>query len=158
MNAQALKDMLRRQPFAQGLREDEIESLGRLARLVRHESGHLIFREGQESADFYLIVSGRVALEIVPPTGAFCLDTLGPGEEFGWSSVLGQKTVFQASVLQDLEALAFDVAELRALCEKDPAFGYRFMRRLLGVVSDRLQVTRLHLMDSYWPVARRAGA
>jgi CRP-like cAMP-binding protein len=86
------------------------------------------------------------------------VDTLGAGDEFGFSSVMGHGTVFQARVLQDLHALAFDAAELRALCEKDTAFGYKLMRRLLGVVADRLQVTRLHVMDFYWPVARRAGA
>jgi len=44
------------------------------------------------------------------------------------------------------------------LCDEDTAFGYRLMRRVLGVVADRLQATRLLVMDSYWPVAKKAGA
>jgi hypothetical protein len=32
------------------------------------------------------------------------------------------------------------------------------MHRLLGVVAERLQATRLQLLDMYWPVAHRAGA
>jgi hypothetical protein len=32
------------------------------------------------------------------------------------------------------------------------------MLRILGVVSERLQATRLQVLDMYWPVAARAGA
>ncbi len=158
MNAETTMQLLRKQPFVQDLQAHEIEQLDALAKEVRFPTGCILFREGEESSDFYLIVSGLVALEIAPPSGAFGVDTLGPGDELGWSSVMGHGTVFQARVLQDLHALAFDAAELRALCERDTACGYELMRRLLGVVADRLQVTRLHLVDSYWPVARRAGA
>ena len=61
-------------------------------------------------------------------------------------------------MLQDLHALAFDAAALRALCEEDTAFGYELMRRLLAVVADRLQATRLLVMDTHSRVAQRAGA
>jgi CRP-like cAMP-binding protein len=158
MNAETTMALLRRQAFVEGLSERWIEKLAALAKEVRFERDRVLFGEGEESTEFYLIVSGMVALEIAPPGDAFRLDTLTAGDEFGFSAVLGQKTVFQARVLQDMHALAFDAAKLRALCETDTAFGYEFMRRLMGIVSDRLQVTRLHLMDTYWPVAKRAGA
>jgi hypothetical protein len=32
------------------------------------------------------------------------------------------------------------------------------MRRLLGVVAERLQATRLNVIDMYLPAAKRAGA
>jgi CRP/FNR family transcriptional regulator, cyclic AMP receptor protein len=150
--------LLRKQPFVEGLSEQQVEKLGALAREVRFERDRILFGEGEESTEFYLIISGMVGLEVVPPSGPFRMDTLSAGDEFGFSSVMGQRTVFQARVLQDLHALAFDAAKLRTLCETDFAFGYEFMRRLMSVVADRLQVTRLHLMDSYWPVAKRAGA
>ncbi len=158
MNNETPLQVLRRHPFVKGLQEHEIEQLGTLAREVRYERGHVLFGEGEESTQFYLIVSGSVALEIAPPSGVFIVDTLAAGDEFGWSSVMGQGTVYQARALSDMDVLAFNAGELRALCEADKAFGYELMRRLLGVVSDRLQVTRLHLMDTYWPVARKAGA
>jgi CRP-like cAMP-binding protein len=158
MNTETLMQLLRGQPFAQGFGAHELEQLGALARQVQFSRDQVLFAENEESSEFYLIVSGTVALEIVPPSGIFRVDTLGAGDELGWSSVMGHGTVFQARALQDVQALAFDAAQLRALCEKDNAFGYQLMRRLLGVVADRLQVTRLHVMDSYWPVARRAGA
>ena len=42
-------------------------------------------------------------------------------------------------------------------CQKDPAFGFAFMMRLLDVVSKRMQATRMQLVDMHSPVARQAG-
>jgi CRP-like cAMP-binding protein len=158
MNAETTLALLRKQPFFEGFGEQRIEKLAAFAREVRFERDRVIFAEAEESPEFYLIISGMVALEIAPLGEAVRMDTLSAGDEFGFSSVMGQRTIFQARVLQDLHALAFDAAKLRSMCETDTAFGYEFMRRLMCVVADRLQGTRLLLMDTYWPVAKRAGA
>lgn len=158
MNAETTMALFRQQAFFKGLSEQQFEAVGALSREARFERGRVLFREGDESPDFYVIISGMVALEIAPQDEAVRIDTLNAGDEFGFSSLMGQRTVFQARVLEDLHALSFDAAKLRSLCETDTAFGYEFMLRLMRVVADRLQVTRLHLMDSYWPVAKRAGA
>jgi CRP-like cAMP-binding protein len=157
MNTETM-EVLRKQPFVQGLPEQAFTLLAALAKDVRFEKNQVLFREGEECREFYLIVSGMVALEIAPPSGAFRVDTLTAGDELGWSAVMGHGMVFQARVLQDLRALAFDAAELRTLCEQNTAFGYELMQRLLGVVASRLQVARLLLMDFRWPVAKLAGA
>jgi CRP/FNR family cyclic AMP-dependent transcriptional regulator len=158
MNAEDTTALLRKQAFFDGLGEQQIGKLGAIAREVRFGRDHVLFREGEESTDFYVILSGMVALEIAPPNDTLRVETLSAGDAFGFSSVMGHGTVFQGRVLQDLHALAFDAAKLRAFCDTDTAFGYEFMRRLMRVVAGRLQVTRLHLIDSYWPVAKRAGA
>lgn len=158
MNTEATRALCRKQPFVKGLKEHEVERLAGLAKEVRFERDRILFGEGEEGTDFYLIVSGSVSLEIAPPSGICRVDTLGAGDEMGWSSVVGSDTVFQGRVLQDLHALAFDAAALRALCEEDHAFGYELMRRVVAVVADRLQATRLLVMDAHWPVAHRAGA
>jgi hypothetical protein len=33
-------------------------------------------------------------------------------------------------------------------CDEDPAFGYELTRRVLGVVSHRLQITRTRLLEA----------
>ena len=42
--------------------------------------------------------------------------------------------------------------------QADTAFGYAFIYRVLEVVSERLQATRLQVLDHYSPIAKRAGA
>jgi CRP-like cAMP-binding protein len=159
MHTESILAQLQAQPFVREFTPTQVERLASLAKLAHFNPDRVLFREGEECAEFYLIVSGLVALEIVPPSGAFRVDTLGGGDELGWSSVLeGRERQFQARTLREVEALVFDGAALRALCDEDTAFGYALMRRLLVVVASRLQVTRLQLMDTRWPVAKRAGA
>ena len=150
---------LTQHPFVQGFEPREIGQLAALARPVRFAKDEIVYREGEECDDFYLVVSGRVILEITPPSGAFTFGIVEAGDEFGWTAVLGSHDrVLQARALQDTQVIAFDAARLRALCESDPAFGYDLMRKLLASAVERLQAVRLEVMDLYYPVARRAGA
>ena len=43
----------------------------------------------------------------------------------------------------------FDAACLRTKCEQDPAFGYDLISRFTQVLIERLQWTRLRLLDVY---------
>ncbi len=160
MTTNPVVPLLEQLPVAKGLEPAQVEKLAALATRVRFEPDEVIFREGDERYEFYLILSGLVALEIAPQgSDPFRVDTLSSGDELGWSSVLMDKgKLFQARALQPTAALRFAGSDLRAMCEKDTAFGYALMLRLLAVVSERLQATRLQVLDSFWPVAKRAGA
>jgi CRP/FNR family cyclic AMP-dependent transcriptional regulator len=150
---------LRHHPFVVDFEARHVERLAELARDARFERGHVVLREGDECSEFYLIVSGLVALEIVAPGHLFRVQTLFAGDELGWSALLGSSgKQFQARALERTEALAFESADLLAACRDDPAFGFVLMHRLLGVVAERLQAARVQLLDSYSPVAARAGA
>lgn len=151
--------MLRKHPFVSGFEPQHVDKLATVAKDTRFERDQIIFREGDDCHEFYLIVTGLVALEIEAPGHVFRIQTLFAGDEFGWSAVLmGRGKHFQARTLDRVEALAIDGEGLLAVCKEDPAFGFVFMQRLLGVVSERLQATRLQLLDMYSPVAKRAGA
>jgi CRP-like cAMP-binding protein len=150
---------LRHHPFVLEFEPRHVERLASLARDVRFERNHVIFREGDECSEFYLIVNGLVGLEIVAPGHVFRVQTLFSGDELGWSALLmGSGKQFQARALERVDALAFEGADLLAACRADPAFGFALMQRLLAVVAERLQATRLQLLDMYSPVAARAGA
>ncbi len=49
---------------------------------------------------------------------------------------------FQARALTPVTLLTFDGEFLRRKCEDDPLFGYVLMKRLLLLVSERLDVVR----------------
>ena len=158
MPAAALLAVLKKHPFVEEFHPEHIDKLRGLARQVSFVPDQVIFREGDDTHDFYLIASGRVALEMQEPDHVLRVQTLGAGDELGWSSVLmGRGKYFQARALEPTEALAFDGVALLEACRSDPAFGFAFMYRMLGVVSERLQATRLQLHDMHSPKARRAG-
>ena len=158
MTHETLVAVLQRHPFVGDFQPQHIEKLSALAKEVQFERDHVIFHAGDECHDIYLIVEGRVALEIEAPGHTFRVQTLHEGDELGWSAILmGRGKHFQARALQPVMALAFDGVALLDACRADPAFGFALMYRMLGVVSERLQATRLQVLDMYSPVAKRAG-
>jgi CRP-like cAMP-binding protein len=56
---------------------------------------------------------------------------------------------FDARALEPVGAIAIDADCLRAKAETDPAFGYLLMKRIAAVILDRLQATRVRLLDVY---------
>ena len=150
---------LRHHPFVLEFEPRHVEKLASLAHDVRFERGQIIFHEGDDCSEFYLIVNGLVSLELVAPGQTFRVQTLFAGDELGWSALLmGSGKQFQARALERVDALAFEGADLLAACREDTAFGFALMSRLLAVVASRLQATRVQLLDMYSPVAARAGA
>ena len=146
-------DLLAGHPFAQAFWPEQIAHLAAMASQARFERGELIFREGDRSSLFYLLLSGSVALEVAAPGRAVRVLTLDAGDALGWSSVTGETDKqFQARALEPVEALAFDGARLRHACEEDFSFGFVFMRAIARVLAGRLHAVRRQLVELYTPV------
>ncbi len=159
MKAQEIQSLLARHPFSKGFRPPQIARLAEQARAVGFARDQVVFRSGDVCAEFYLIISGRVALEMPVDSNLLRIQTLSDGDEFGFSAlIMGRPMTFQARALQPVEALAFDGSRLLDACREDPDLGFGLMRQMLLIVSERLDATRLQLMDTYSPVAARAGA
>jgi CRP/FNR family transcriptional regulator, cyclic AMP receptor protein len=139
--------------FCRGFWPDHVVRLASMASEARFQPGELIFREGDHSSFFYLLVSGNVALEVVPPGRPVRVATLVAGEVLGWSSLTGENgKQFQARALEEVHALAFDGARLRHACESDFALGFVLMRAVLAVMAERLHAIRVQLLSAYSPV------
>jgi len=124
--------------------------LAALAEEVNFYRDQIIFHEGEEHGMFYLILDGSLALEIITARHPVLLQTLHAGDAMGWSSLLGSGGAhFEARALTIVRALAFHGAKLRDTCDSDPAFGYRMMKALLSLTSERLDLTRMQLLDMY---------
>ena len=117
--------------------------------------GEYLAREGDPADSFYVIRKGAVALEIdVPQRGALVLETLHDDDLVGWSWLLAPyRTHIDVRATAATHAIAFDGACLRGKCDADPALGYDLMRRFADVIVERLQATRLRLIDVYGHVA-----
>jgi len=125
-----------------------IDKVARLGSEVHFEKEEIIFREDDESDLFFVILSGRVALEARPGGREFRIQTLLPGDEMGWSAMLHRKRQFQARALEPVRALAFEAQRLREALDTNPYFARAFLERLLNVVAERLQGTRLQLVTA----------
>lgn len=148
---EALNEILRQHPFLHGLSEEDMKTLIGCASNVRFPEGSRLINEGELANHFFLIRSGRVALETdMPGKGAVRIQTVGPGEVLGWSWLISPyRWHFSGVAVTDTRAIALDGECLRAKCEKDKAFGYEMLKRLAIVMERRLEATRLQLMDMY---------
>lgn len=138
-------------PFFAGLAEKYCILLSGCARNVRFEAGQYILREGEPANELYLIREGRAALEVhVPGRPELSFQTLGPGEVVGVSWLVPPyRWSYDARALERIRAIGVDAQCLREKCEADHHLGYEMMNRFLPVLVQRLQATRLQLLDVY---------
>jgi CRP-like cAMP-binding protein len=151
MSISTLEPSLASQPFFAGLAEPHLALLTGCASNVVFDAGELVFREGQPADRFYLLRHGRVGLEIFPPAGGpLTIETLEEGEVLGFSWLFPPyKSRFDARALTLVRALSLDGACLRRKCEEDKTLGYELVKRFAALIIERLESTRLQLLDVY---------
>jgi CRP/FNR family cyclic AMP-dependent transcriptional regulator len=138
-------------PALSGLAPADLELVAGCATNVRFEAGAYLFREGDAADTFYAIRHGAAAIEIhVPAHEPVVVETLHDGDLLGWSWLFAPyRWSFDARAVEAIGAIAFDGACLRGKCEADHDLGYQLMRRMAQVIIERLQATRLRLLDVY---------
>jgi CRP/FNR family transcriptional regulator, cyclic AMP receptor protein len=148
---QTIDALLRESPTFASLEPARLEVIAGCATNVHFDADHVLFREGDAADTFYLVRHGSVALEtFVPARGSLLIETIEPGEVVGWSWLFEPyRWHFDARALTEVRATAFDGACLRGKCDADPALGYDLMTRFAHVMIERLQWTRLRLLDVY---------
>lgn len=146
-----LSGVLRNHPFIKDLDEDYLKQITGCASNILYHENDIIFREGDEAVQFYLIRTGKVGLEINGrEKGNVRILTVGPGQILGWSWIISPyKWHFDARALEDVRAIALDGECLRNKCEKDPKLGYEMLKRFSHILEQRLQSTRMQLLDVY---------
>ena len=143
---------LQKVPWFNILTPEHFIKTAELTHLRLAKAGEVFFREGDKQDFVYIVLDGRVSLEIfVPHHGKIRFYTAEPYDVFGWSSVtpsVRQRTAGAVAVLESTVA-CIDAEGLRQFAENDHDFGYLLMRRLANVVASRLMVTRLQLIDMF---------
>ncbi len=143
---------LGKHPFMAGLSPDLIEKMTRFVKgITTWDSDEVIFRSGGAADDCYLIRSGEVALEVYSPgSGSRIIQTVAGGEVLGWSWLFPPcRWAFDARVLTPVEAIVLDGEMMRESISDDLLLGFEIMSRFARLIVERLQATRLQLLDLY---------
>lgn len=143
--------ILMEHPFLADLAEEHSNLICGCARNVRFAAGDYLLREGDPADEFYLIREGRVALEInVPGHPGLTFQTLDPGALVGVSWLISPyKWTYDGRALEEVRAISLDAKCLRNKCNTDHDLGYEMMNRFVPILVQRLQATRLQLLDVY---------
>ena len=139
----------------EGMAPTHLELIAGCAQNRVFADGEYLAREGDPADTFYVLRDGSVAIEtFVPQRGALVIETLHESDLVGWSWLVPPyRTGFDVRAVGTAHTIAFDGACLRGKCESDPALGYDLLRRFTPVITERLQATRLRLIDVYGHVA-----
>jgi len=147
-----IKLELQRIPWFRDLTIQHLDMIANISELRRAKAGEVIFREGELGDRVYIVLDGRIALDmLVPPRGKIRFYTAEKWEVFGWSSVtptIHQRTAGATAVTDSLLA-SVEAGKLRELCDADHDLGYLVMRRLANIVASRLLISRLQLLDIF---------
>jgi CRP/FNR family transcriptional regulator, cyclic AMP receptor protein len=143
--------MLAEHAFFQGLDPGHLHIIAHGASEDKFEEQVYIFNEGEKAGKFYAIRKGKVVLEAsAAQRGQIPIETLAGGEVLGWSWLFPpHRWQFSARVVEPAQLIVMDGAYLRDKAEEDHDFGYELMKRVAQVIVQRLQATRLQLLDVY---------
>jgi CRP/FNR family transcriptional regulator, cyclic AMP receptor protein len=136
--------------------------LDRLSFCVDHrrvEAGSLVLREGEPTADAYLIESGKVRIQRKTPYGLFTLATLRAGHLFGETSFVdGNARSGDAVAVGDTALLALQTPRLAAAMEDDQRFSVALYWAFWKSLSFKLRRTNDQLTRFFSESGKPASA
>lgn len=147
----SMNEILAEIPLFRELDNKTLDLLSGCASNATFDVGDLIFREGEPADTFYVIRHGDVALDIfVPGQGARTIQTLHEKDVLGWSWLFEPyEWHYEARALTLIRTIAFDASCLRGKIEEDHDVGFELMKRFAKIMVERMQNTRLQLLDVY---------
>jgi len=131
-------------PFLAGMSHTQLTLLTDCAVARHFNANHTILREGEFANGFYLVDSGKVALESQAGFGkSIPIQILGAGDLLGWSWMFPPYVWnFTARATESTDAIFFYGTILREYCERDPSLGYELFKRMAPVMIKRMQAAR----------------
>lgn len=151
MTDQDLDRILAAHSFLADLGSAPTDALTPCARLVSFVPGERIIAVDDPATHFWLLHDGSVDLELHGAgQGTLVIARLHPDDLLGASWIASPyRSRFDAISVEPVTAVEFDAACVRRRCDDDPALGYLLFRRFAQLMGERLQATRLQLLDLY---------
>ena len=138
-------DRLSKSECFAGLSEEQVGRITECGAVREYETGDVIFEESSQSSDMFVLLSGRVCVEIDAPSEAggdhehLQLAILRDGDVFGEIAFLeGRRRSARIRALDNAVALNLDGKKLYSLFDNDPRLGYRVISNLARVLAQRV--------------------
>ncbi len=122
----------------------QIDRVVALCKEQLFEAGVRILSEGDPSPNFYIVESGKIALEMEIRIGSrtkrqAIIDVIEKNGVFGWSALTDLPVhSMSATASESSTLLVFDGQSARRLCDEDSDLDHKVMQELVKLVSDRL--------------------
>jgi CRP-like cAMP-binding protein len=123
------------------LNDNELENIAEIAKLEKYDKGRRIFQEKSIATSLYLVKKGSIEIRMLGQGGEeMGIDSLGPGEVFGWSAVTEPHAFTAASyAVEASDVFVVSGSVLRDLFKKNNHIGYKVMMKVASVIAQRLR-------------------
>lgn len=127
----------------------QIRSSGRILKLG---DGEVVFNEGDAGDRMFIVLKGSVRIKKRGMHVETVVAEIGPGEMFGESAILEERTRSATAVaVGDTELASYDRAEFLSALRSDPELALSAMRAMaerLRITTERLQhLATQHVLD-----------
>ncbi len=146
-----LFDLLRVHPFFKELTDEQVDFVSGCGKNVHFKPGEFLGKEGEAADHFYIIKSGKVAIQLNHPLqGPLTIGSLGENEigVFSWI-IPPYRMNFDLKAIDHTSVIQLDGKCLRKKCMDDPVLGFKLMQQAAIVMQKRLMNSRLQLLDVY---------
>jgi CRP/FNR family cyclic AMP-dependent transcriptional regulator len=146
-----LDELREKSGLLQALTVTEVGLFESAAVELRLPAGEVLFEEDAPADAFYIVVEGRIGLELTTPgKDPIVIQTLGPGDLVGVSWLFPpHRWNWRARAIVDSEVAAFDANMIRPELEKNRDLALEVLTVVSGEAVQRLQRTRVQLLDMY---------
>jgi CRP-like cAMP-binding protein len=146
-----LSSVLAKQDFFKDFASEDLHLIAGCAKNVTYPANTLLGEIDGSANSFYLLRKGLISIEThLAHKGTQVVQVVHPGDIIGWSWIFPPyKWSYDVRTIEEVTVTEFDGACLRAKCDAQPALGYRLMRQFSSLIAERLQHSRMRLMDIY---------
>ena len=167
----AEKNLLSGFNFFSEIDAETLEMITQKGEVLEFNSGDIVFHFDAPAEYFYGLLEGEVKLSLVfkdkvlkteieyeeaiqarmvDEEKSIVVDTVRPGQVFGWASLVGpERRTVAARCTEPSRVIALKAAELRAMFEQNHTLGYLLMKRLSDIISKRLKNRTDKLIEAW---------
>lgn len=145
-----MPETLKKMDIFEFLKLEELKDIADIAKVEEFEQGEFIFKEGDKAEKIYMVLEGRVAVEITTyPGKRVSVYTMTKGRFFGYPSLLRTRKFTTAARCLDKVKVVTIVADelVEKIFKKDCRRGYLVMKRTAELIAQKLSDTRMQLLS-----------
>jgi len=108
----------------------------------------VLFEKGEKAESLYILEQGTLNL-LIKNGGSLIFSLTEPGEVFGWSSLV-ESGLYTASGIcaTDIKVVKIEREKLEGVFDRHPAVGLKVLKRLTGIISQRLSNAYRELLSA----------
>ena len=138
-----LKELLKEADPFKGLNDKEMQGIEELGTVRKYSKGEVVFEENSEGNEFFVVISGRIAINKNIAGGRKRnLSNLKQGEVFGELSLFdSQPRSAEAEAAEDSEVMIFPNDKFRKLLKGNLVMAFIIQTRIIRRLCQRLRAT-----------------